>query len=114
MAPMPDNVVSAAQNSRLRGNVLSAMDRLPAPIRRALHEAVNDWDPREIRWFFNKRIKAGWPEAIAVAAEIASIAHADATEIARFAHRWPARFGEYPHLAADATILRYDEGRPNA
>lgn len=102
------NNVSAAELSGFRGNVWSAFDRLPQPIRRALHEAIGPWDPREVRWSLNKRLKAGQEESAAVAVEIELIRLNDEAEVNAFQHRWPSRFGKYPHVAAGATILRYE------
>ena len=103
------NNVGAAPISKFRGDRLACFDALPAPIRRALHEAIGTWDPREIRWTLNKRLKAGQLEAEAIAAEVASIRDEDEAEVLAFQYYWPSRFGRYPHLAAEATIIRYDE-----
>lgn len=104
------NDVGAAAFSTFRGDPMACLDRLPAPIRRAIHEGVLDWDPRVERWALNKLLKAGVPMDQAVASIVQRLRDADAREVLDFAHRWPSRFGRYtPHWNAGATILRYDE-----
>jgi hypothetical protein len=88
---------------------MAAFDRLPAVVRHALWEAVVEWDPRQSRWDINKRIKRGMPEHLAVAIEVEEIRSADEREVKAFQYHWPSRFGRYPHVAADATIMRYNE-----
>jgi hypothetical protein len=89
------------------------MDRLPPPIRAALHEGVVDWDPLVLRWQLNKLLAAGVTEGKAVETVVAWVRDWDRQEVKLFAHHWPARFGRYtPHVNAGATILRYgDRGR---
>ena len=109
---MPDfgNNVGAAPASKFRGDPLAAMDRLPATLRRALHEAVVEWDPRWVRWELNRQVKAGIPPDVAAAVIAAALRRDDEWEVLHFARCWPARFGAgTPHAQARATILRYDE-----
>lgn len=102
--------VGAAEFSTFRGNPLAALDRLPQPIRRAIHEGVCAWDPRVERWQLNKLLKAGTPPEQAIAQIVEQLRAADAGEVWTFAHHWPARFGRLtPHVRAEATIVRYDE-----
>lgn len=102
------NNVVAAPLSDLRGDKMKCFDRLPSPLKRALWEGVTDWDPREVRWHLNKSLKRGVPLDAAVATEVAQIRAADVREVNAFQHHWPSRFGRYPHIAAGATILRYN------
>jgi len=104
-----DNARGTAPQSRFRGDPLAALDRLPPLIRRALHEALLPWSPLEERWHLNKMMKAGLSEAEAVERLVQHIRDADAREAAAMRHAWPARFGRCPAIAADATIMRYDE-----
>lgn len=107
---MARNSISSSPLSTFRGDPMAAFDRLPLPIRRALHEAIVAWDPRECRWLLNKAIKAGVPQEQAVWDQVADIQSDDEREVRQFAYHWPARFGRLtPHVRADATILRYDE-----
>lgn len=105
---MISNGIAASPLSRFRGDPMACFDRLPAPIRAALHEAVVKWDPRVVRWDLNKRLRSGMSEDDAVAASVRDLRDADADEVKLFAHLWPARFGRYsPHWNAGATIQRY-------
>jgi hypothetical protein len=106
---MQKNHRSAAPPTTFRGDPLAAFDRLPARLRQALHEAVIQWDPREVRWTLNQRLRAGVSEHDAIAAEIWDIRLHEENEVRAFSYHWPSRFGRYPHTAAGATILRYDE-----
>lgn len=45
-------------SARARRRALSVMDHLPQPLRRALHEALFDWDPRWVRAELDKRLRA--------------------------------------------------------
>lgn len=92
-------------NARRRRRALHTFDRLPPPIRRALHEALMDWDPRWIKAELSKRTQARQPEA-AIAATLRMIAAGDETELWSFAERHPA------HVRANATLQRY--GNPDA
>jgi hypothetical protein len=104
------NARNASERSRLRfGDPLDALDKLPTPLRRALHEAITTWDPRETLIDLKARLKAGEPEVEAIAAEVAAIREADRTDIRSFRYHWPSRFGVYPAAGARSTILRYDE-----
>ena len=109
-----DNTTAAAPISNFRGNVWSAFDRLPVTLRHALHESLVEWDPRETRWQLNKLIKSGLSENKASTVVARWIARSDEIEIVKFSHCWPSRHGAYPHLAANASILRYDARRRRA
>jgi hypothetical protein len=88
------------------------LDHAPAPIRRALQEAVVDWCPVQCMENIKARLARGERYATAVAAEVEVLIYEDEQDIAAFAAaRWPARFGPYPHLAANATIQRYGRRR---
>lgn len=105
---MIGNNVGASPTSRFRGDPYACFDRLPAPIRAALHEAVVAWSPNDVLWKMNKLLREGMSEAEAVAACVRDIRDADAEEVRMFAHCWPARFGRFsPHWNARVTIQRY-------
>jgi hypothetical protein len=107
MVDPTDNNVGAAPACRFRGDEWAAFDRLPIPLRRAINEGIVLWDARWVRWSLNKRLKAGMPEAEAVASGVDALRSADEDEVRAFRYRWPARFGRHPHTAAGATIQRY-------
>jgi hypothetical protein len=108
---MANNDISALSRSRFRGDEWACFDRLPAVLRRALHEGVTDWCALEVRWSLNKRLKGGVAPELAVEMEAMAVRDADAEELAIEARRWPARFGRHPHTAAGASILRYGGAR---
>jgi hypothetical protein len=103
------NSRGTALPSNFRGNPMSAHDRLPQPLRRALQDALLDWCPLVERWRMNKLIKAGVPEAEAAERLAQGIREADARQMEAMRYAWPARFGRCPAIAAEATMLRYDE-----
>ena len=70
-------------------------------------DAIVCWDAREVRWSLNKRLKAGAGMEEAIQAEVDFTRSADMVELKKFAGHWPARFGPYPHLGAQATFQRY-------
>lgn len=110
---MIGNNVGAAPTSRFRGDPYACFDRLPAPIRAALHEAVVAWSPNDVRWELNDLLRDGMSEAEAVAACVHAIRDADEGEVKTFAHLWLARFGRHsPHWNAQATIQRYGARAP--
>jgi TRAP-type C4-dicarboxylate transport system substrate-binding protein len=106
-----NNSVAASRISHFRGNEMAAYDRLPPPIRRALQQAVIEWDARWIRWLFNKSKKV-YPQQISIEKMVILIQESDDNEIELFKNHWPARFGKYPHVAAQATILRAQQKTP--
>ena len=103
------NMTSKVRRSRFRGDPWAAFDRLPPVLRRAHQEAAINWCSLEERWLLNKAIKAGATEKQAVATLVADLRSEEAAEIQLFANHWPARFGQYPHLGAEASVMRYDE-----
>ena len=68
-----------------------------------------DWCPLYLRKALDEIIGSGWPAQAAAKALANALRRASQTEVDSFARKWPSRFGPYPHLAARATILRYDE-----
>lgn len=104
-----DNSTSNLRPSGFRGDAWAAFDRLPPALRRALHEAVIDWCPLQERWLLNKRLKAGMTPEAAIAEALEVLRRDERAEIALFACHWPARLGRYPHVGANATVLRYGE-----
>lgn len=103
------NVRGVAPESRFRGDPMAALDRLPPALRRAIHEGLLPWDPCAERWKLNRLLKRGVPQADAVDDLVRGIRLADQTEAAAMRCAWPSRFGVCPAIAANATILRYDE-----
>ena len=106
---MQDNNVGAAPYSPYRGDVWALFDKLPAPIRRALQDSVIDWDPRAEHLALQRLKKNGFDEAVATKLVCLGLARADELEVREFGQYWPARYGAYPAVAAQASILRYDE-----
>lgn len=101
-----------APQSTFRGDPLAALDRLPTALRRALHEAVICWDPREVAWDLKQLCRAGLSEAKAVAIVVARLRQADEDEVMAFAGRHWRQYGTAtPHVRAKATILRYGARR---
>lgn len=89
-------------SARKRRRALAVMDRLPQPLRRALHEALYDWDPRWVRAELDKRMRAARRPDDAVASAVRMIIAGDETELWSFATTWPA------HVRAGATLQRYE------
>jgi hypothetical protein len=85
-----------------------AYEHLPPELRRCLQEAVVSWDARDIRAALAKAVRSGMQRKRAIASLVAVIREADENQVAKFAAAWPAQFGRYPHVAAGATIQRYD------
>ncbi len=103
---MGNNRTAAAPILRLHGDRFAAFDALPAALRHILQNAVVNWCDLQARRKLNRLIKAGYSEAEAVELLAAEYAAAERAEIVEFGYRWPSRFGRYPHLAAQATVLR--------
>ena len=84
---MPDQPTNCGRSLRHRGTArhrrraLRIMDDLPPPIRRALHEALMDWDPRWVRAELHMRLCAARQPATAEAATVRMIAAGDETEL---------------------------------
>ena len=97
---------SAARESRPKRDTYACFDRLPAPLRRALHESVLDWHPFDCRFWFNTYRRTGTPECEAINRTIAMLRSSDEQEVREFSEQWPEQFGTYPHVAAGATIMR--------
>ena len=101
------NTTSSFPMSRLRGDPLAALDALPPALRRAHWDSNIPWDPIQAAGDLKAMIKAGVSYFDAIGRIIEEIERNDQAEIRRFAKRnWPGR-GDYPHLAAKATIQRY-------
>jgi len=106
-----DNAVSFVPTSKIRGNRQDAFDALPARVRRALMEANLAWCPLEIAQALKRRENLTKDKNSLEIFMVNFIRFLDENEIEMFAAKWPERFGEYPHVAAKATIMRYDERR---
>lgn len=106
--PSPHTTANSGRSLRHRGSArarrraLSILDSLPQPLRRALHEALFDWDPRWVRAELDKRLNAARRPDDAVASAARMIAAGDETELWAFATRWPL------HVRAGATLQRYE------
>lgn len=88
--------------ARARRRALAIMDRLPQPLRHALHEALFDWDPRWARAELDKRLRAARRPDDAVASALRMITAGDETELWSFAQHWPV------HVRAGASLQRYE------
>lgn len=107
----PDqNNTSGMPYSQLRGDELAAFDALPAPLRHALHESVIDWCALWLRGTMRRYRKLYGDADLAVELTLVELRGYNAAEMVDFAHRWPSRFGSYPHVAADATVQPYGRG----
>lgn len=106
---MNPNKVSASPRSRFRGDQWAAFDRLPEQIRWALCDANVDWSACDEAANLRKLRKAGVEKATAIDWVVSRFPASEAKELDLFKPRWPSRFGPYPHIAAGATIMRYNE-----
>ena len=84
------------------------MDRLPPSLRRLMHETTIEYDPREVQWRLNSLIKAGAPAQVAETLLVESYLQDEKKELREFALHWPSRLGQYPAVAAGASVMRYD------
>ena len=100
------NNVGAGRGCRTKRDTYACFDKLPAPLRRALHDAVLDWVPFNVRYWLNHHRAMGRSEPVAIRRVLALIRSWDQQEVHGFGEHWPPRFGTYPHLAANATIMR--------
>lgn len=103
------NRTLASPRSRLRGDQWAAFDRLPKQIRWALCDANVDWSACDEESFLRKLRKAGIAETDAIDGMAEGFSESEADELNAFKRRWSSRFGPYPHIAAGATIMRYNE-----
>lgn len=87
--------------ARSRRRALAVVDRLPPAVRRALHEALVDWDPRWVRAELRRRLLVARTAEQAIAATVRLIAAGDETEIWSHAASWPL------HVRAGASLQRY-------
>jgi len=112
-----DNSVAAKPYSRLKGDPYRAYEALPEAVRRALQESLVDWCPLRAREWHLRLLheeRLGPPRA--AFRLVQAIRAEDHAEVAAFARTWPKGAQAYPHLAAGATLQRYDgpEGLPAA
>lgn len=82
---------------------MAIMDRLPPAVRRALHEALVDWDPRWVRAELRRRLLVARTAEQAIAATVRLIAAGDETELWSHAASWPL------HVRAGASLQRYGD-----
>lgn len=107
------NNIAASDNSKFRGDPWAALDRLPQPLRWAIHEGIVVWDPREDRWWLDKLMQDGMPEDKAVARLLTWHRESNEYEIEKFGMALPSVFGgASPHMFAEATIQPYGERTP--
>jgi hypothetical protein len=102
------NVVCAAEASTLDGNQWDYFDSLPETIRRAMCETTYDLDALEIRRLLDFHGRKRMNKRRVSDLVVAMIRQNEITEISVFETMWPTQFGQYPHVAAGATIQRYD------
>ena len=102
------NDVGAAPSYRGRAKIseMKAFDGLPPVLRAAHQEGVIDWSAQHSRDKMRRAARDRVPSGTAAGILAASLRAGDVREVNAFAQQWPSRFGEYPHLAAGATILR--------
>lgn len=84
-------------------------DRLPKPVRRRLHELAVTFDPVPIgKWWDESIGQAPYKQRLAYL--LKSLRDAEKRDLIAFAHQYRARYGfVLPHVAAQATILRYGQ-----
>lgn len=105
---MAGNTVGGNYRTTLRAK-MAAFDKLPAPVRAALANAVADWAPQP----FVTAYRGG----ASVAYLLGVISHADQHELERRAHQRERRLGPYRGLAtsiqevSDASRVRRDNRR---
>lgn len=108
----PSNTRACFGSSGLPGDALAVTDELHPIVRRALHDGVASWDAvkvREIMKFF----QSGGCEEVEAATLAAKVVRGwDDIEIDTFNAKWVSIFGaETPHVAAGASVVRYDSRR---
>ena len=106
------NVVGTGAMSDLSGDIYLAMDTLPRPIRRVLHQATVTFDPRRAKQMLRNSARAGINLDDAIQAVIDAIRAAEAAELQAFASSVAGDASRYPHVAAKVTILRDQEATP--
>lgn len=108
---MIHNGVSACPNSQEWGDEWRAFDRLPRVVRHALHESTVQWDARivakEMR--FARKEWSDVSNSKLLKHVVNWIKECDVKEVEMSQGLWPSRFGPYPAIAAQSTIMRYDE-----
>lgn len=106
------NVVGAnAFRESTDAATFAAFDALPLTVRRALAEGVNFFCPVTVLEDF-EALAASVGSIRATAQVLAKIKRSEGAEMGWFAVAYEKAHGRpYPHLAADATILRYDEAQ---
>jgi len=116
-APAMDNTMATKPYSTLKGDPWRAYDELPPEVRLVLQESLVDWCPLRAReWHLQLLRERGLRPAHAVHVMIQTIRRHDHAEVAAFARTWPKGPKVYPHLAAGASLQRYEgrEGIPAA
>lgn len=112
--PQRRNNVGIGQRSNFRGSPMACFDRLPAQLRRVLHESNQDWCPLVERWLLNQAVKNGTALEEAIRSACVGLVQADQEEVRSFSYCWPARFGRYPAVAARSSFVRYRAGQSRA
>ncbi|MGG5810129.1 DUF6525 family protein [Falsiroseomonas sp. CW058] len=110
-----DNSMATRPYSRLKGDPYRAYEELPAEVRKALQEALVDWCPLRAReWHLDLLRRQRLRPAQAASFLVETIRRQDHAEVAAFSRTWAKGAQAYPHLAAGATLQRYEgmEGIP--
>lgn len=104
-----DNSMATRPRSTLKGDAYRAYEALPPVVRRALQESLVDWCPLRAReWHLRLLNQQRLKPAQAAEALVQAIRGHDQAEVAAFARTWPKGARAYPHLAAEATLQRYE------
>lgn len=106
------NDISRLKRSRSRMDQWAAFDLLPPQLRAALQEVNVDYCCVCTLRDFHRFRRRGLSMAESADHVIVSLLSGEDEDIALFDRSWrKAGHGPYPHAAANATILRYEEAR---
>lgn len=98
-----------AEECKMRGDEWKALEKLPPAVRRALHEATVNWSPLPFAKSGRDHARR-CPSGDTASFLVGAIESCDRGELSRASRDWRERHGaEYPHVAAGATPIRYDE-----
>ena len=101
---MTNNTTS---NDRVDGRTAwAALDHMPPPIRRALHEGVASWDSAQCLGLYKQEMARGVSNWHAANFVCRVIRRGDQTNVDDFSIKHFG--GQSPHTAAKATIQRYE------
>jgi len=92
-------------------HTFEAFDSLPPAVRRAFHQLTVTFEPVPVAKFWNDRRKRWRPNKRLIRSIVDQIAAAEHADLLNFDQIHFQRWGRHlPHVAAEATILRYDSG----